>query len=174
MDNMKNLLELMEASKDDLPEIYCDMDQVLCNFIGGAEEAIGMSFPQADKDDRWNVIANTKDFWATLEWMPGAKRLYSFIQKYDTHILSAYSARDDNARSGKLKWLGKNTKIKRGKINLVKRADKQKYATTDGKPNVLIDDYKKNIVEWESKGGIGVHHTEVGKTVAELKRLGFK
>jgi hypothetical protein len=117
---------------------------------------------------------NTKDFWANLDWMPGAKRLYSFIQKYDTNILSAYSDRDSNSRSGKLKWLGKNTKIKRGNINLVKRADKQKYATTDGKPNILIDDYKKNIVEWESKGGIGVYHTEVGKTIAELKRLGFK
>jgi hypothetical protein len=171
---MKNLLEMTEASGDDLPEIYCDMDQVLCNFIGGAEKVIGMPFPQADKKDRWNAITNTKDFWATLEWMPGAKRLYSFIQKYDTNILSAYSSSDTNSRSGKLKWLGKNTKIRRGNINLVKRADKQKYATTDGKPNILIDDYKKNIVEWESKGGIGVYHTEVGKTIAELKRLGFK
>ena len=171
---MKNLLEMMEASKDDLPEIYCDMDQVLCNFIGGAEEVIGKPFPQADKNDRWNKISNTKDFWANLDWMPGAKRLYSFIQKYDTHILSAYTDRDGSSRPGKMKWLKKNTKIKRGNINLVKRADKQKYATTDGKPNVLIDDYKKNIVEWESKGGIGVHHTEVGKTLAELKRLGFK
>lgn len=174
MDKMKDLLEMMEASKDDLPEIYCDMDQVLCNFIGGAEKVIGKPFPQADKNDRWNKISNTKDFWANLDWMPGAKRLYSFIQKYDTHILSAYSDRDDSSRPGKMKWLKKNTKIKRGNINLVKRVDKQKYATTDGKPNVLIDDYKKNIVEWESKGGIGVHHTEVGKTVAELKRLGFK
>ena len=171
---MKNLLEMMEASKDDLPEIYCDMDQVLCNFIDGAEEVIGKPFIQADKNDRWNKISNTKDFWANLDWMPGAKRLYSFIQKYDTHILSAYSDRDGSSRPGKIKWLKKNTKIKRGNINLVKRADKQKYATTDGKPNVLIDDYKKNIVEWESKGGIGVHHTEVGKTLAELKRLGFK
>lgn len=174
MDKMKDLLEMMEASKDDLPEIYCDMDQVLCNFLGGAEKAIGMPFPQADKEGRWNAIRDTKDFWATLEWMPGAKRLYSFIQKYDTNILSAYSDRDSNSRPGKLKWLGKNTNIKPRNINLVKRADKQKFATTDGKPNVLIDDYKKNIVEWESKGGIGVHHTEVGKTVAELKRLGFK
>jgi hypothetical protein len=171
---MKSLLELMEASKDDLPEIYCDMDQVLVDFIGGAEDVIDMPFAQADKDDRWEAIKNTKDFWANLDWMPGAKRLYSFIQKYDTHILSAYSDRDSNSRPGKLKWLGKNTKIKRSNTNLVKRADKQKFATTDGKPNVLIDDYKKNIVEWESKGGIGVHHTEVGKTVAELKRLGFK
>ena len=170
---MRTLSELMTA-KEDLPIIYCDMDQVLCNFIGGAEKVIGKPFPQADKNDRWNKISNTKDFWANLDWMPGAKRLYSFIQKYDTHILSAYSDRDDNSRPGKKKWLKKNTKIKPRNINLVKRADKQKYATTNGKPNVLIDDYKKNIIEWEAKGGIGVHHTEVGKTLAELKRLGYK
>jgi hypothetical protein len=73
-----------------------------------------------------------------------------------------------------MKWLSKNTSWKKSRVNLVKRADKKKYATTDGKPNVLIDDYIKNIKEWEKKGGIGVHHTEVGKTLAELKRLGFK
>jgi len=106
--------------------------------------------------------------------MPGAKRLYSFTAKYDLHILSAASERDANSRPGKMKWLSKNTKIKRSNTNLVKREDKQQYAMTDGKPNVLIDDYLKNITQWEAKGGIGVHHTEVGKTLAELKRLGFK
>jgi hypothetical protein len=171
---MKKLLELMEASKNDLPEIYCDMDQVLVDFIGGAEEVIDMPFAQADKNDRWEAIKNTKDFWANLKWMPGAKRLYSFIAKYDPHILSAASGRDVNVRPGKLKWLSKNTKIKRSNINIVKREDKQKFAMTDEKPNVLIDDYLKNITQWEAKGGIGVHHTEVGKTLAELKRLGFK
>ena len=106
--------------------------------------------------------------------MPGAKRLYSFISKYDPHILSASSDRDVNSRPGKLKWLGKNTKIKRSNINLVKRSDKKKFATTNGKQNILVDDYLKNIKEWESAGGIGVHHTEAGKTVAKLKSLGFK
>jgi len=38
----------------------------------------------------------------------------------------------------------------------------------------LIDDYIKNITEWESKGGIGVHHTNVAITIGKLKRLGFK
>jgi len=167
-------MELMEASNDELPEIYCDMDQVLCDFIKGADKAVGGSFVQADKKMRWDKIAQTKDFWANLTWMPGAKRLYSFISKYDPHILSAASDRDDNSRRGKLKWLNKNTKFKRSNINIVKRADKKKFATTDGKPNVLIDDYQKNITEWESMGGIGVHHTETGKTIAELKRLGYK
>ena len=140
----------------------------------GAEKAIGGSFASADKEERWNAINQTKGFWANLEWMPGAKRLWDFISKYDTEILSAYSGRDPSSRTGKLKWLSKNTKIKRGKINLVMRSDKQKYATTNGKPNILIDDYIKNINEWEAKGGIGIHHTNVSKSIAELKRLGFK
>jgi hypothetical protein len=54
------------------------------------------------------------------------------------------------------------------------RSQKKDFATTDEKPNVLIDDYDKNIREWEAKGGIGIHHTDVGKTISELKRLGFK
>ena len=171
---MKNIIELMEVSKDDLPEIYCDMDQVLCDFMKGADKVLGSSFVQADRKTRWDKIAQTKDFWVNLDWMPGAKRLYSFISKYDPHILSAASQRDDTSRRGKLKWLDKNTKFKRSNINIVKREDKKKFATTDGKPNVLIDDYQKNITEWESMGGIGVHHTEIGKTIAELKRVGYK
>ena len=58
---------------------------------------------------------------------------------------------------------------------MVLRSQKQSYAKTkEEKPNILIDDYIKNIREWEAKGGIGIHHTDVGKTISELKRLGFK
>ena len=89
---MKNLTELIKPSKEDLPPIYCDMDQVLCDFIGGAEKVIGMPFPQANKDERWEKIKQTKDFWANLEWMPNAKKLYQFISRYDTKILSAATA----------------------------------------------------------------------------------
>ena len=97
------------------------------------------------------------------------------IAKYNPHVLSAYSGRDPNSKVGKMKWLDKNTKFKRANIHLVKRSQKQAYAKNrDGEPNVLIDDYLKNINEWEAKGGIGIHHTNVGKTIAELKKLGFK
>ena len=89
-------------------------------------------------------------------------------------MLSAYTARDPSSKNGKMKWLNKHTKFSKSKINLVRRADKQKFAMTDGKPNVLIDDYLKNIKEWKAKGGIGIHHTNVSKALAELKRQGFK
>ena len=41
---------MMEASNDDLPDIYCDLDQVLVNFMKGAEDAIGGDFASIDKD----------------------------------------------------------------------------------------------------------------------------
>ena len=171
---MKSLIDLLEVRKEDLPSIYCDMDQVLCAFMKAADSAVGGSFVQADKTDRWNKINQVKGFWENLEWMPGAKALYKKIMKYDAHILSAYSGSDPTSKTGKMKWLAKNTDFKRSKINLVMRSHKQRFATTDGKPNVLVDDYIKNIKEWESKGGIGVHHTTVSKSISELNRLGFK
>ena len=150
------------------------MDMVLVNFLKGADAAVGDSFENTPKDKKWNKVNQVKGFWANLEWMPGAKRLYQFIARYDAHILSAYTNRDPTSRAGKMKWLNRNTDFKRSNINLVLRSQKQKFATTDGKPNVLIDDYKKNIREWEAKGGIGIHHTNVVKTISDLKRLGFK
>ena len=171
---MKDIVELTEVSNEDLPEIYCDLDEVLVDFMRGADAAVGGSFVKYDHKERWNKINQTKGFWANLGWKPGGKRLHDFIIRYNPHVLSAYSGRDPNSRDGKNKWLKKNTGFKRANINLVKREQKQKFATTNDKPNILIDDYIKNIREWESSGGIGIHHTDVSKTISELKRLGFK
>ena len=171
---MKELLDLTEVSNEDLPEIYCDLDEVLVDFMRGADAVIGSSFVKYDRAERWNKINQKKGFWANLGWKPGGKKLYQFINRYNPHVLSAYSGRDPNSRDGKMKWLKKNTAFKRGNIHLVKREQKQAYATKNDKPNILIDDYIKNIKEWENKGGIGIHHTDVNKTISELKRLGFK
>ena len=135
---MKNIGELLEASKEDLPDIYCDMDGVLCNFMKAADYAVGGDFVTTDSKERWMKINQTRGFWENLEWMPGAKRLYQKIMRYDPYILSAFSGRDPTSKNGKLKWLAKNTDFKKRNILLVMRSQKQKYATTNGKPNVLI------------------------------------
>ena len=178
---MKNFYDVLYTkniteSVDDLPVIYCDMDMVLCDFLKGAEEVLGTPFIKADKTKRWPTISAKKDFWVSLEWMPGSKKMWTFINKYDAHILSAYSTKDANSRKGKLDWLRKNAKLtQRSRIHLVLREDKQKFAMTrDGKPNLLIDDYIKNINEFKARGGIGIHHTSSSNTIAELKKLGFK
>ena len=171
---MNQVLDFLEVSSD-LPTIYCDMDGVLCNFMKGADKAVGGSFVTFEKEIRWNAVNQIKGFWPNLEWLPNAQRLYKFIIKYDAHILSAFTARDPTSKIGKMKWLKKNTKFIRSKIHLVLRSQKQAFAkNVDGEPNVLIDDYIKNINEWEAKGGIGIHHTSVGKTILKLKESGFK
>ena len=133
-----------------------------------------VQFIHADKEERWKAINQTKNFWANLDWMPNAKRLYDFIIRYEPHILSAYSTKDANSRKGKMNWLRKEAKLtQKSRIHLVLREDKQKFAMTNGKPNLLIDDYIKNVNEWKAVGGVAIHHTSGSNTIAELKRLGF-
>ena len=169
---MKHLVELQGISEqEDLRTIYLDMDQVLCNFLKGADDAVGGTFATMDSAKRWKILNQTKNFWANLEWMPGGKQLYRFCSRYDPHILSAYAGKDKNSRVGKMKWLTKNTKVPRGKIHLVVRSQKKDFAKGN---NLLIDDYEKNIKEWKSAGGQGILHTNTNKTIQELKKLGFK
>ena len=53
---MKSFSDVLEAkvATEDLPSIYCDMDEVLCNFMKGADHVGCCSIVQAYKADRWN------------------------------------------------------------------------------------------------------------------------
>ena len=157
------------------------MDMVLCNFLKGALDVTGEPFPdktgKLSKDEKKALIHQKKDFWDTLEWMSDGKKLWQHITKggADVRILSAYAEWDSNCRRGKKVWIARNLKPKPNKIHLVRRDQKQAFAKDrDGEPNVLIDDYIKNIKEWEEKGGIGIHHLSVSTTLNELKKLGYK
>ena len=171
----EGLVSMMELV-DDLPTIYCDMDMVLCDFLKGAKEVLGTDFPKADKRTKWPMISAKKDFWVSLEWMPGAKKMWSFISKYDPHILSAYveQTTDPNCIPGKSKWARTRLGMSGSKVNLVKRREKQNFAKVGGLPTILIDDYIKNVNQFSARGGIGIHHTSTAKTISELKKLGFK
>lgn len=161
------------------PIIYCDMDGVLADFKTGAQKTTGMSINQwmniPRSKEKWAPIKAKKDFWSTLPWMSGGKQLWSYISKFDPHILSAYveESFDPNCIPGKTEWLRKNVGMtSRSKINLVRRSEKKLFAKR-GNPAILIDDYEKNIREFTQAGGVGIHHTNTSKTIAQLKKLGF-
>ena len=162
--------------KETLPHVYLDMDGVLVNLEKGAFKVHGKQLSDVKRPERWDKISDTKDFWKDLEWMPGSKKLWNFLKPYKPSIMSAYAKSEPNSAKGKEEWLKKNVeKLPRSRINLVMRSDKQRFAR-DGRtqaPNILIDDHEKNIREWESKGGIGIHHTSVERTIARLKEIGF-
>ena len=175
---MKTLLHLLceLRLRDTLPHVYVDMDGVLVNLEKGAFKVHGAQLGDVPKSDRWSKITATKDFWKNLEWMPGAKKLWNFLKPYDPSIMSAYARTEPNSAKGKEEWLKHNVeKLPRSRINLVMRSDKQRFAR-DGRtqaPNILIDDHIKNVREWESNGGIAIHHTSVSRTLAQLDKLGF-
>ena len=185
---VKKLSLTNEAFRQDnkkLPRIYCDMDGVLCNFEQAAQKAVKMPLSQWAQEpkkvfktirDKWQPIMQTKNFWSTLPWNPGGQRLWSFISKYDPHILSAYveQTSDPSCIPGKSKWARTKLGMSGSKVNLVKRREKQNFAKVGGMPTILIDDYIKNINQFRARGGIGIHHTSAAKTISELRKLGFK
>ena len=161
------------------PIIYCDMDGVLADFKTGAQRTTGMSINKwmniPSSREKWALIKAKKDFWSTLPWMPGGRQLWSYLSKFDPHILSAYveESFDPNCIPGKSHWARTKLGIAPGRINLVKRVQKQNYAKVAGQPAILIDDYKKNTDQFTQRGGIGIHHTSTANTIKELKKLGF-
>ena len=106
---MRTLVELTKISEAELPPIYCDMVQVICDFIGGYEKLTGLDFAEVTRKIGGTLITGKKDFWATLDWITGSQRMWNLINKYNANILSAYSNRDGNSRKGKTQWLKKNT-----------------------------------------------------------------
>lgn len=173
---MKSFTELFEAPGG--AKIYLDMDGVLCNFMKAVKDTTGVEFndPDLNKMSKGKLkqeIEASGRFWHDMEWMPGGEQLYRYVKSSQPHILSAYANWDKNCKAGKNHWIKTNLMMPKQRINLVKREDKQKYATTDGTSNILIDDYIKNIREWEKAGGIGIHHVDSATTINTLKKHGF-
>lgn len=165
-----------------LPQIYCDMDQVLVDFIGGANAALmsaglnttfGAKDQHVGKDTKWEALKKVPKFWANLNPMPDGILLWKFIRQYDPIILSTPSKRMQTCKPEKIEWIHNHLGHVK-EIMLVPREDKQKYAVSKGgAPNLLIDDYSKNIEEWKAKGGIGVHHINTMSTISQLRKLGY-
>jgi len=161
-----------------MKKIYCDMDGVLVDFVKGAESLTGKSitdWSKGSKSEKWGMIKSNPNFWRELPWMSGGKQLWSYISKFDPHILSAYveESFDPNCIPGKTEWLRRNAGMSnRSKINLVRRKEKKLFAKK-GNPSILIDDYEKNVREFINAGGKAIHHTNTSKTISELKKLGF-
>ena len=75
---------MSRPSKSDLPTIYCDMVQVLCNFLNGADKSVGGLFIHAQKDTRWEKIGATKDF-CKLRMDAWGKKSYGNLYKDMMH-----------------------------------------------------------------------------------------
>lgn len=159
----------------DNPQIYCDMDGVVADFLKFTRTALGGN---KFRDKFWEDIP--VDTFAQLDKMPDADVLWGYIKKFRPIMLTA-SPRESRgeiakrAPQDKIRWMKKNFGLGERDMRVVKRQDKKKFAKDgrDKRPNILIDDHAGNIKEWEAAGGIGILHTDAASTINDLKRIGF-
>ena len=165
--------ELSKAS-----EIYVDMDGVLADFFG--EWAKVMKVDHYSKIDNVDInvalqkIRDTDEFWLKLPLLPQAKQLLALIKKIKGSytICSSPLADDPRSEPHKREWIKKNLSFFPPK-NVIITSDKAKYATqSDGTPNILIDDFGKNVNAWEAAGGEGFKYKDhkFERTAKELQQ----
>lgn len=157
-----------------MTRIYCDMDGVLANFTKSAERYFHIDINRNPK--QFNALWTSKDgwhqlmhewptFWMDLDPMPHAAALWRLISPYHPSILTAIPEGWPSSSTGKYVWckrhLPKFGYHPKQEFHAVLRHQKEQFAKqSDGTPNILIDDFIKNIREWQAAGGIGIHYTD--------------
>ena len=163
-----------------ISKIYFDLDGVLADFDRGVWELLhlppveqGKGGPKTD-DILFGAMKDYHDFYFHLEPIPGMVKVFRDIaSKYPCEILTGIPKSKRGiyeAKQNKIDWckahLGKDVVV-----NAVLRMNKPYYAKD--KSYILIDDYKKNIREWEEAGGSGILFTDAEnlyKQIAELEK----
>ena len=157
------------------------MDGVLADFDRGVIELCGLEpLDQGVSDSReermWNGIREVGHFYDKLEIMPGAKEMFDELyEKYGDkcEILTGIPKPKrgiTGAGEDKIKWV-RRLLSENIKVNIVLREHKPRFCT--GKDCILIDDFRKNIKEWEAAGGTGVLSRNAEDTTEKLKEMGI-
>ena len=153
--------------------IYLDMDQVLCDWIGGVGKLYGSPKLYWEWSDRSKmngdsnrledliheplveikekIDAGGAEFWADLEILPWAKHLYDELVKIGPVTIISSAGGYKYAKEGKSTWLRKNLDHK-GPVVFCGPGEKYQYVG-DG---ILIDDYEKTIKQVNNAGAGGV------------------
>lgn len=162
-------------------KIFFDMDGVLADFDRGIKELCRLpprdqEIEDSEADDRmWDRIRRVDHFYNHLELIPGAKEMFLLLrERYGRkcEILTGIPKAKRNipdAGEDKIKWV-RRLLSEDIPVHIVYKEEKKQYCK--GKGCILIDDYSRNIKEWEACGGTGILFTDSGKTIRALRDIG--
>jgi 5'(3')-deoxyribonucleotidase len=157
--------------------IYVDMDGVLADLRKSVSLYIGKDEVENDDYNKYFLDHkdNIKDIFKNLPKFDSTDYLIRLVSDVArTYKICSCPLRTDrkNSSLGKSEWLDSHLEIKPEEKIFTGR--KESYATTNGKPNILIDDKERNIRRWEDKGGIGIlysaEHDNLDTVVKGLER----
>ncbi len=154
--------------------IYFDMDGVLSDFARGVKELLHLEpldqeHSTSETDEvLFAAMREYPHFYDALEPIPGSIEIFDEVYAlYKDHcmILSGIPKPRrgiDTAAEDKNTWVKRY--LPEGVIvHTVSRAEKKTFV--HDRNDILIDDYTKNIREWEEAGGTGI----LSRTSEELR-----
>ena len=170
--------EAMPEQANGKPVVYLDMDGVIADFFGGVEKLYGVSHwkqltSDKSKDLRQDVIDRITgtNFFETLPKFPSADPLIAMIKKFTGGKFSILTSplRGDHDNSAKWKKVWINQNIEQPDETIVSGRT-EKYATTKGTANILVDDRPINIQKWQDKGGYGILYQANKDTLNKIEQ----
>ena len=169
----------MTEAEESKSEVFVDMDGVLVDFFTEWAKLMNVKtyrdIPKREIPKALKKIVDTPNFWENLPPLAGYKELLTAIKQMhgSYKILSSPLANDPNVDPGKREWVNKHLGFFKPK-NVIIDHNKSQYAKQpDGTPNILIDDYGKNVNAWKQAGGVAIkHHTSTtNDTINQLKSI---
>lgn len=164
------------------PHLYLDMDGVQADFFGAWANMHNVSNYKEipNSEDAINKLAQSGyesvyNFFRDLKPLHGGQIIIKWLHtnKVPFTVLSAplrgpFSKASVQAKRDWLDQYNPGTSS-----SAIFTSAKFKYATTDSKPNVLVDDYGKYLDAWKNAGGISIKHSEetTAHTIDELKKI---
>lgn len=156
-------------------KIYVDMDGVVSDMDAKMSEITNGQSDQPDypRGKFWSAVhRHNKDvepFFESLPKMQGADQLIKFITDNfeEVAFLTASGTTPKDGPDQKRNWIAKNypgTKV----IVVTKSPEKAVYANPR---SILVDDREKSIDPWRRAGGIGILHSDVNQTIAQLEKF---
>lgn len=156
--------------------LLLDMDGVVADFNSKCFEWIGCTLDDfANSQEAWAALGDRKlDMYIKLDPMQDAHKLvYACISlaslyKLEIGVLTAVPkyGRVPMAKQHKKEWITKYFPELLSNFNIGPWAeDKYKHCQYG---DILIDDQKRNIDQWNAAGGFGILHTSAENTIKEL------
>ncbi len=193
--SISTALQLNEQDTAAIPKVWCDMDGVVADFHATFQEAYELSSENQvnlylEKPNAWHIVAEkTPDIFAKARPLPDAEVLVSGLKhlRDSGHIrlnfltalpgpwmIGSYARYGEAASRHKKEWIVRHfSGFKPSDVVTCERREKPSFGVADklltDTPQILLDDYKKNTVEWIAQTrGFAIQHKSAASTLSQL------
>lgn len=163
------IAEIEQKPSTKVPHLYLDMDGVQADFFGAWSQRSNVPHWKAivNKEEEIEELAHSSakqvyDFFRSLEPLAGGMQVVDWLKsnRIPYTVLSAPLRGPFQEASVKAKrdWLDEYHPG--SSANAIFTGEKYRYATTGGRPNVLVDDFGTYLRLWAQHGGIAIKHED--------------